>query len=146
MVLGFIGGLRVGQQGLGLGFQLGNLGLDAFLMGSSLASAPAATTSAPCLANRLAAAGRAGGSQVRCVGRVACPALEVTDVIEEFGAALGREVGRTRVVGAGAAQDAEGDLRQVAFVASRNPPRLIASRCGTAPLGRQAPTHLLSSQ
>ncbi|MER5532607.1 IS3 family transposase [Streptomyces mirabilis] len=58
-------------------------------------------------------------------GPVSCPALQVADAVEEFGAALAREGGDARVVGAGVAQSGEGDLRQLVFVHTAQPHRLV---------------------
>lgn len=58
-------------------------------------------------------------------GPVSCPALQVADAVEEFGAAIAREGGEARVVGAGVAQGGEGDVRQLVFVRPAQPHRLV---------------------
>lgn len=72
-------------------------------------------------AGRSVEVGGAGGG----AGPVAGPALEVADAVEEFGAAPADRLGEGPVVGAGIAQDGDGDVRQVALVGLAESHRLI---------------------
>ena len=74
-------------------------------------------------------------------GPVACPALQVANAVEEFGAALADRAGEGPVVGAGVALGGDGDLREVVFVGLAQPDRLAAlapykSRTGTVTIPR----------